>query len=60
MLRLIGANEPSTLHDLRRTATTGMADLGVQPHIIEEVWNHVSGHNVFDGEQPISAGLTVF
>jgi integrase len=33
-----------TLHDLRRTAATRMADLGVQPHIIEVVLNHVSGH----------------
>src|SRR5262245_29524898 len=33
-----------TLHDLRRTAATGMADLGVQPHVIEAVLNHVSGH----------------
>jgi integrase len=32
------------LHDLRRTASTRMADLGVQPHIIEAVLNHVSGH----------------
>jgi integrase len=31
------------LHDLRRTAATGMAELGVQPHIIEAVLNHVSG-----------------
>jgi hypothetical protein len=23
---------------------TGMADLGIQPHIIEAVLNHVSGH----------------
>lgn len=33
-----------TLHDLRRTAATRMADLGVQPHIIEAVLNHASGH----------------
>jgi integrase len=33
-----------TLHDLRRTAATRMADLGVQPHIIEAVLNHISGH----------------
>jgi len=33
-----------TLHDLRRTAATRMADLGVQPHIVEAVLNHVSGH----------------
>jgi integrase len=33
-----------TLHDLRRTAATRMADLGVQPHVIEAILNHVSGH----------------
>src|SRR5262249_18385516 len=32
------------LHDLRRTAATQMAELGIQPHIIEAVLNHVSGH----------------
>lgn len=33
------------LHDLRRTAATVMADkLGVLPHIIEAILNHVSGH----------------
>ena len=32
------------LHDLRRTLVTGMAELGVQPHVIEAVVNHVSGH----------------
>ena len=32
------------LHDLRRTAATGMAELDVQRHIIEAVLNHVSGH----------------
>jgi integrase len=35
---------PFTLHDLRRTCATGMAELSVQPHIIESVLNHVSGH----------------
>jgi integrase len=33
-----------TLHDLRRSVATGMADIGIQPHIIEAVLNHVSGH----------------
>ncbi len=33
-----------TVHDLRRTCATRMADLGVQPHVIEAVLNHVSGH----------------
>ena len=31
------------IHDLRRTTATGMAELGVQPHVIEAVLNHVSG-----------------
>jgi integrase len=35
---------PWRLHDLRRTAVTGMAELGVLPHIVEAVVNHVSGH----------------
>ena len=35
-----------TLHDLRRTCATGMADIGVQPHIIEAALNHISGHKV--------------
>jgi integrase len=33
-----------TIHDLRRTVATRMADIGIQPHIIEAVLNHVSGH----------------
>jgi len=33
-----------TLHDLRRTMATRMGDLGVQPHVIEAILNHVSGH----------------
>ncbi len=32
------------LHDLRRTAATMMAELGVLPHVVEAVLNHVSGH----------------
>jgi integrase len=35
---------PWTLHDLRRTVATRLADLGVHPHIIEAVLNHASGH----------------
>ena len=34
-----------TLHDLRRTVATGMADrLAVAPHVIEAILNHTSGH----------------
>jgi integrase len=35
---------PWRLHDIRRSVATGMAEIGVQPHIIEAVLNHVSGH----------------
>jgi integrase len=33
-----------TVHDIRRSVATRMADIGIQPHIIEAVLNHVSGH----------------
>ena len=33
-----------TLHDIRRTVATKMADIGVQPHVIEATLNHHSGH----------------
>lgn len=32
-----------TVHDLRRTAATGMAGLGFPPHVVEAVLNHRSG-----------------
>jgi integrase len=35
---------PWRLHDVRRTVATRMAELGIQPHIIEALLNHVSGH----------------
>jgi integrase len=35
---------PWRLHDIRRTVVTGMAKIGVQPHVIEAVVNHISGH----------------
>jgi integrase len=38
------ALSPWRLHDLRRTVATHMAELGVQPHVVEAVLNHVSGH----------------
>jgi integrase len=34
---------PWRLHDLRRTCSTGMGELGVLPHVIEQTLNHVSG-----------------
>jgi integrase len=35
---------PYVIHDIRRSVATGMAELGVQPHHIEAILNHVSGH----------------
>jgi hypothetical protein len=35
---------PWTNHDLRRTVATRMGELGIAPHVIEAVLNHVSGH----------------
>jgi integrase len=32
-----------TLHDLRRSAATGMAALGIAPHVVDKVLNHSSG-----------------
>jgi integrase len=33
-----------TLHDLRRSFATRMCDLGVAPHVVEQILNHQSGH----------------
>src|SRR5262249_781804 len=35
---------PFRLHDLRRSAATHMAEIGIPPHIIEAALNDVSGH----------------
>ena len=32
------------LHDLRRTCATQLGELGIQPHYVEAILNHVSGH----------------
>jgi integrase len=37
------AVEPWILHDLRRTAATGMARLNIAPHVVDKILNHVSG-----------------
>ena len=34
---------PWRLHDLRRTCATGMAEIGIAPHVVEACLNHVSG-----------------
>jgi integrase len=40
---LMGITGEWRLHDLRRTVASGLARLGVAPHVIEKVLNHVSG-----------------
>jgi integrase len=32
------------LHDIRRSVVTHMAEIGIEPHIVEAVVNHISGH----------------
>jgi integrase len=32
------------LHDVRRSVAIGLANIGVQPHVIEQILNHQSGH----------------
>jgi integrase len=44
-MRMLSPLPHWTVHDLRRTAATMMADrLGVLPHVVETILNHVSGH----------------
>ena len=56
------------LHDLRRSAATKMADIGIQPHVIEALLNHYSGHragvagiyNRSPYEKDVRAALTMW
>ena len=32
------------LHDIRRSVVTGMCEIGIEPHVVEAVVNHFSGH----------------
>jgi integrase len=40
---LMGDAKPWRLHDLRRSAATHMAEIGIAPHVVEAVLNHISG-----------------
>lgn len=65
---VFGFEESWTVHDLRRTAVTGMARLEVKPHIIERVVNHavtesssVAGvYNVYSYEKEKRAALKLW
>jgi len=39
-----GIGKEWRLHDLRRSVATHMAEIGIEPHIIEAALNHASGH----------------
>ena len=41
---LTGHVRPFRVHDIRRSVATGMADIGIEPHVIEACLNHYSGH----------------
>jgi integrase len=36
--------QPWVVHDIRRSVATGMANIGIAPHVIETILNHQSGH----------------
>jgi integrase len=40
----IGSITSWRFHDLRRTMATMMCEIGVEPHVVEELLNHKSGH----------------
>ena len=46
-----GLPHPCRIHDIRRTVATRMAELGILPHVIEAVLNHVSGPSASPGLQ---------
>jgi len=43
MCQRLGHSEHWRLHDLRRTFSTGMSDLGIAPHIVELLLGHTLG-----------------
>jgi len=57
-----------TLHDLRRTVATRMASLGIAPHVIERLLNHVTGtlggvagvYNRFKYREEVRAALVLW
>ena len=41
---VLSLSRPRRLHDICRTVAARSAELGIQPHVIEAVLNHASGH----------------
>ena len=42
--KAMGNPKPWRLHDLRRTFVTHLCELGIPPHVVEQLVNHQSGH----------------
>lgn len=42
-LKAVSGTSDWHMHDLRRTATSGMASLGVDPHVADKILNHMNG-----------------
>jgi len=42
--RRLAGIESFRVHDIRRSVATKMADIGIEPHVIEATLNHFSGH----------------
>ena len=40
----LGKTAPWNLHDIRRSVATWMAENNIEPHVIEAILNHYSGH----------------
>jgi integrase len=63
--KIAGTVKPWRVHDVRRTVATRMADIGIEPHVIEQILNHVGGHkagvagiyNRSSYERPVKAAL---
>jgi integrase len=43
MTEEVGKMPPWRIHDIRRTVASGMAEIGIAPHVIEKVLNHSTG-----------------
>src|SRR5262249_31709242 len=63
--RLADSVRPWHLHDVRRSVATRMADIGIEPHVIEACLNHYSGrggtpgtYNRSNYERAMKAALT--
>lgn len=49
--KTLGLNAQWQLHDFRRTIDTNMSELGVEPHVVERLLNHISTPGAIKGVQ---------